>query len=82
MTSKPLTVKQSAEWLGISSGLMYELVAARRIVHERHGMVGKRGKIVIRLEALEEYRRDQTVAVQEDVVLHRSRPMKLKHLKM
>ncbi len=79
MTSNAFTVKQSAEWLGLSAGLVYELVAARKIVHERHGF--GRGKILIPLAALEEYRRGQTVAVQLASTLPRLRPMKLKHLR-
>lgn len=56
---KPLTVKEAAERLGISPGLMYALVAARKVRHERHG-VG-RGRIKIPEDALDEYRRRQTV---------------------
>ena len=80
MTTTAMTVKQSAEWLGISAGLVYELVAARKIAHERHGR--GRGKIVIRLEALEAYREGQTVAVQADAVRPRLRPVTLKHLRV
>jgi len=74
-----LTVKQSAEMLGISAGLMYELVAARKITHERHGL--GRGKILIRLDALEEYRQSQTVAVQLESPRSRPRRVQLKHLR-
>ena len=50
-----MTVKQAAERLGISPSLLYALAKAGKIAHERHGL--KRGRIIIREEALEEYRR-------------------------
>ena len=51
----PLTVKQAAERLGVSSSLVYALIAARRIDHYRCG-VG-RGTIRIEETALEGVRR-------------------------
>lgn len=74
-----MTVKQAAETLGVSAGLMYELVAARRIAHERHGL--GRGKILIPLVAIEDYRLRQTIGVQLESVRARPRRAKLKHLK-
>lgn len=58
---KLLTVRETAQRLGISSALVYSLVAARRIRHERHGL--KRGAIRISVEALNEYRQRCTVNV-------------------
>lgn len=54
-TITTLTVKQAAERLGISQSLVYGLVAAGKIRHERHGL--GRGTIRIPEDALEEYRR-------------------------
>ena len=51
---KTLTVKQAAERLGVSPSLIYALVAARRLRHERIGL--KRGVIRIPADAIEEYR--------------------------
>lgn len=50
-----LTVKQTAEKLGISKSLAYQLLAAGRIRHLRIGL--GRGTIRIPAEALEEYER-------------------------
>jgi excisionase family DNA binding protein len=55
----PLTVKQAAERLGIKPSTVYELCAARKLRHERHG-VG-RGTIRIPEEAIDEYRQSVTV---------------------
>lgn len=55
-----MTVKQAAERLEISPGLVYALVASGKIRHERHGL--GRGAIRITEEALEEYRRSVTMA--------------------
>jgi hypothetical protein len=43
--------------------LVYALVAAKRIRHERHGL--RRGAIRIPEDALEEYRRKCTVAAED-----------------
>lgn len=67
-----LTVKQAAERLGVSPALVYALCARRRLRHERHGL--GRGKILIPEEALEEYRRRQTVDAEEEGVLTRPPP--------
>lgn len=61
-----MTVKEAAELLGISPALVYALVGARRIRHERHGL--GRGAIRIPEAALEEYRLRHTVDVTEDEV--------------
>lgn len=52
------TVETAAEELGISLSLMYALVAAKKIRHERHGL--RRGTIRIREDDLEAYRRSVT----------------------
>lgn len=54
-----LTVKQTAETLGISQSLVYGLCAAGKIRHERHGL--GRGTIRIPADALDEYRKHSTV---------------------
>lgn len=59
MSSNLLTVKQAAERLGVSVALVYSLVAARKIAHERHGL--KRGCIRIPESSLDEYRDRVTV---------------------
>jgi excisionase family DNA binding protein len=52
------TVKQAAKELGISPALVYALVAAGEIEHERHGL--GRGCIRITEEALRRYRESRT----------------------
>lgn len=54
-----MTVKEASEKLGVSEALVYALVSARQIRHERHGL--GRGTIRIPDDALLEYRRNQTV---------------------
>lgn len=61
-----LTVKQAARRLGVSPALVYALVAARRIRHERHGL--RRGAIRIPEDALDEYRRRQTFDATEEEI--------------
>lgn len=63
-TDKLLTVAEAADRLGISIAVVYALCSTRKIRHERHGL--KRGKILIPLSALEEYRRLRTVEVEEE----------------
>ena len=55
-----MTVKQVAEKLGVSIALVYALIQARKIRHERYGL--GRGSIRITEDAVEEYRRMVTVA--------------------
>lgn len=69
-----LTVKEAAERLGISTALMYALVAARRIRHQRHGL--RRGIIRIPEDALDEYKASVTVGAEKVVPERR----KLRHL--
>ena len=61
-----LTVKQAAQKLGVSQALIYALVSARKIRHERHGL--RRGAIRIPEEALDEYRCRRTVEALYDVL--------------
>lgn len=70
-----LTVKQAAEKIGVSAGLVYGLCAAGKIRHERFGL--GRGTIRIPDEAMDEFRQScvQTGA-------ERLAPLPLKHLKM
>jgi excisionase family DNA binding protein len=72
-----LTVKQAADALGISTALLYALVGARKIRHERHGL--GRGKILIPQDAVAEYRERCTVAVEADV--YRPAKRSFRHLR-
>ena len=60
---KLLKVKEAAERLGVSQALVYMLVAARKIRHQRHGL--RRGAIRIPEDALAEYQARCTVDVGE-----------------
>jgi excisionase family DNA binding protein len=57
---KPMTVKEAAEKLGVSVATIYQLCAARKIRHERHGL--RRGTIRISEDAIEEYRESVTTS--------------------
>lgn len=61
---KMFTVKQAAAELGVSVSLMYALISARKIAHERHGL--GRGVIRVTAEALENYRRSRTTEAGSD----------------
>lgn len=56
---RPLTVKAAAEKLGLSIATVYQLCAARKIRHERHGL--GRGSIRIPEDAIDEYRESVTI---------------------
>ncbi|MBI1213772.1 MAG: helix-turn-helix domain-containing protein [Alphaproteobacteria bacterium] len=76
-----LTVKQAAEALGVSTGLIYAMVSARKIDHIRVGL--GRGIIRIPEEAIEEYRKRNSVLAED--VRRTELPMAppvLKHLKV
>ena len=62
-SSRVYSVAAAAVALGISPSLVYSLCQRRKIRHERHG--AGRGKIVIREDALQEYRASVTVQVEE-----------------
>jgi excisionase family DNA binding protein len=53
------SVKEAALQLGVSPSTLYNLIASKRIVHQRIGL--KRGRIIITDDALEEFRRSITV---------------------
>ena len=80
MSASALTVKQAAGHLGVSAALLYELIAAGRIAHERHGL--GRGKILIRPDALEAYRLSRTVAARTEEDRPRPARVKLRHLRV
>lgn len=75
-----LTVQQAAVRLGISTALVYALVARRKIRHERHGL--GRGVIRIPEDALDEYRNTCAVGAREEEPAAPPPParVKLKHL--
>ena len=75
-----LTVKAAAERLGVSPALIYALVSARKIRHERHGL--RRGAIRIPEEALDEYRSRCTVGVEEAASVPPPKRVKLRHLEV
>jgi len=50
-----LTPKQAAERAGVSPALVYQLCDERRLPHYRVGGRGRRGKILIDPEDLEEF---------------------------
>ena len=56
---KLFTVREAAESLGISLGLVYALCARKRLRHERYGL--GRGIIKIPEDAIDEFRRSVTV---------------------
>jgi excisionase family DNA binding protein len=56
------SVAEAAELLAVSPATVYALCARKRVRHERHGQ--GRGTIRIPAEAIEEYRRGVTVAVE------------------
>jgi excisionase family DNA binding protein len=77
-----LSVPEAAAALGISPNLVYGLCAARKIRHERHGL--GRGRIRIPEDAIEEYRKRQTVDAvepQASVPVARRR-IRLRHLEV
>lgn len=73
-----LTVKQAAELAGVSASLIYNLCAAKKIRHERHGM--GRGRILIPEDALAEYCQRCTVEVAAAVPPRPKKKVTLKHL--
>jgi excisionase family DNA binding protein len=80
---KLLSAKEASSLLSISVGLVYGLIAARKIRHERHGL--GRGRILIPEDALEEYRRRCTVEADEAASVPsppRPQPVSLKHLRL
>lgn len=58
---KRYTVPEAANELGISTSLVYALLAARKLRHERIGL--GRGRCLIPADALDEYRASRTIGV-------------------
>lgn len=79
---KSLSVREAAEQLDVSVGLVYTLCAKKRIRHERHGL--GRGTIKIPEDALEEYRRGATVAAVQPAPPPKPvlKAVELKHLRV
>lgn len=77
---KLLTVREAAERLGISPGLVYGLCARKRLRHERYGL--GRGVIKIPEDAIDEFRRSVSVCDhdEQDPGPKPAAPVKLKHL--
>lgn len=77
-----LTVKEAAARLGVSANLVYTLCARAKIRHERHGL--GRGVIRIPPEALDEYRKQATVAGTSGAATPPPAPprVKLSHIKL
>ena len=73
-----LTVAQAAERLGISSSLVYSLVAGRKLRYCRVG--NGRGRIRIPEDAIDEYLARCTFDAQEETQIIRSRAPKLRNL--
>ncbi len=75
-----MTVKQAAEELMISVSLVYALIGAGKIRHERHGL--GRGTIRIRKEALDEYRATCTKGEASVPPAKKVRRQTFEHLKL
>lgn len=75
-----LTVAQAAERLGVSRALIYSLVSARKLRHERIGL--KRGVIRIPDDALDEYRLTREVGVVAEVIKTERPRTRLEHIKL
>ncbi len=76
---KLLTVREAAERLGVSPGLIYGLCARKRLRHERYGL--GRGTIKIPEDAIDELRLRVTVSSEdEQPTVRRPQPVRLKHL--
>jgi excisionase family DNA binding protein len=75
-----LTVKRAAERLGVSPSLIYCLVAARKLRHERIGL--NRGVIRIPEDALAEYCQQREVGVVAETSNAPPRRVNLKHLRL
>lgn len=76
---KLLTVREAAESLGVSPGLVYALCARKRLRHERYGL--GRGIIKIPEDAIDEFRRSVSVGnPAEEELVKKAPPVKLKHL--
>jgi excisionase family DNA binding protein len=72
----PLTMKEAAERMGISTSLLYTLCRERRIEHIRIGVRGRRGKVLIEPNAVDSFLRDATVRPEAPLS-----PVALKHIR-
>lgn len=79
---KLLTIREAAEELRLSANTVYALCQAKKLRHERHGL--GRGKILVPIDALEEYRRSVTVRAAGEATPPSPRPtrVKLQHLRL
>jgi excisionase family DNA binding protein len=78
-----MTVKQAAEQLEMSIGLVYALCQAGSIRHTRVGMPGKRGTIRISEGAVAEYKRAREVGPAASRPISPPRPkVKLENLRL
>lgn len=76
-----LTVREAADRLGVSPGLIYGLCARRQLRHERYGL--GRGTIKIPEDAIDEFRRSVSIGGTEDALSARpALSVKLKHLSL
>ncbi|HLJ92900.1 MAG TPA: helix-turn-helix domain-containing protein [Gemmataceae bacterium] len=69
-----MTVKQAAEQLGVSTGLIYAWCRLGVLAHERYGMPGRRGVIRIReedLAAFAEQCRREPLPLPDDAAYYR-----------
>ena len=73
-----LTVKQAAERLGVSPGLVYSLIAGKRLRYVRIG--NGRGIIRVPEDAIEEYLARQTFGPEEPKAVEVPRQKPLRHL--
>lgn len=46
-TSKLMTPKEAAQYVGVSSSLIYQWLEEQRLAHYRFGREGRRGRILI-----------------------------------
>lgn len=60
----PLTLEQTAKFLGIKKSRLYELVSLGKIVH--HRPAGPRSKITFYPDDIERYRKSVRIASPED----------------
>jgi excisionase family DNA binding protein len=78
-----LTVKQVAEQLGVSAGLVYSLCSLGVLRHSRHGRPHRRGCIRISEDAVAEYLRAKEVGPAVARPVSPTRPkVKLENLRL
>jgi len=78
---KLLTVKEAATEMRLSAGTVYKLCESKKLRHQRCGE--NQGKILIPLDAIEEYLGKTTVGVEEATPTRKKQPqVKLENLKL